>query len=256
MNQLIEPQPHEISSLDIHQYLSAHPDLINQLLSHATLSNIVHIARSNPQGFTAYCTISNTVKAIGIGGAASIYFSSKVTPFLTQSREAMARNIVALTRSKGLCVLLSPSFTLSVLFAPTGTASITLAVHLQILLALQRSSHFQTLLSTPNLAHSIWAPGFSPTRLVTLAIGTFSRSPCNSLMKGKLIFLLSVYALIFRNQITGNCQQGISTGRNSVTGNPLLNCSWFLAMAASISLLAIITWLPLSSLNETVHPSP
>ena len=109
MNQLIEPQPHTISSLDIHQFLSTRPDLINQLLPHATLSNIVHIARSNPQGFSAYCTISNTVKAIGIGGTASIYLSAKVTPFLTQSREAMARNIVALTRSKGLCVLLLPS---------------------------------------------------------------------------------------------------------------------------------------------------
>ena len=109
VNQLIEPQPHEISCLDIHQFLSAHPDLVGQLLPHAALSNIVHIARSNPQGFTAYCTISNTVKAIGIGGTASIYFSAKVTPFLTQSREAMARNIVDLTRSKGLCVLLLPS---------------------------------------------------------------------------------------------------------------------------------------------------
>ena len=109
MNQLIEPQPHTISSLDIHHYLSTHSDLIHQLLPHATLSNIVHIARSNPQEFSAYCTISNTVRAIGIGGTASIYLSAKVTPFLTQSREAMARNIVALTRSKGLCVLLLPS---------------------------------------------------------------------------------------------------------------------------------------------------
>ena len=109
MNQLIEPQPHTISSLDIHHFLSTHPEIINQLLPHATLSNIVHIARSNPQGFSAYCTISNTVKAIGIGGTASIYLSAKITPFLTQSREAMARNIVALTRSKGLCVLLLPS---------------------------------------------------------------------------------------------------------------------------------------------------
>ena len=109
MNQLREPQPHTISSLDIHHFLSAHPEIINQLLPHATLSNIVHIARSNPQGFSAYCTISNTVKAIGIGGTASIYLSAKITPFLTQSREAMARNIVALTRSKGLCVLLLPS---------------------------------------------------------------------------------------------------------------------------------------------------
>ena len=109
MNQLIEVQAHEITSLDIHQYLVDHPDLLNQRLPHATLANIVHIARSNPQGFTAYCTISNTVKAFGIGGTASIYFSAKLTSFLTQSREAMARNIVALTRSKGLCVLLLPS---------------------------------------------------------------------------------------------------------------------------------------------------
>ena len=241
MNQLIEPQPHEISSLDIHQFLSAHPDLINQLLPHATLSNIVHIARSNPQGFTAYCTISNTVKAIGIGGTASIYFSAKVTPFLTQSREAMARNIVAFTRSEGLCVLLLPT---------------TLEVPLLILLASQPSSHFPTLLSTLNLAYLIRALGFSPTRLVILARGTFSHSPCNSLMKGKLTFLPYVYALIFRSQIIGNCQQGISIGMNSAMGNPLLSCSWFLAMAAFISLLAIIIWLLLFSLNETVLPSP
>ena len=241
MNQLIEPQPHEISSLDIHQFLSAHPDLINQLLPHATLSNIVHIARSNPQGFTAYCTISNTVKAIGIGGTASIYFSAKVTPFLTQSREAMARNIVAFTRSKGLCVLLLPT---------------TLEVPLLILLASQPSSHFPTLLSTLNLAYLIRALGFSPTRLVILARGTFSHSPCNSLMKGKLTFLPYVYALIFRSQIIGNCQQGISIGMNSAMGNPLLSCSWFLAMAAFISLLAIIIWLLLFSLHETVLPSP
>jgi len=109
MNQLIEVQAHEITFLDIHQYLTDHPDLIPQLLPHTTLSNLIHIARSNPQGFTAYCTISNTVKAIGIGGTASLYFSAKVTSFLTQSREAMARNIVALTRSKRLCVLLLPS---------------------------------------------------------------------------------------------------------------------------------------------------
>ena len=65
MNQLIEVQAHEISSLDIHQYLADHhPDLVSQLLPHATLSNIVHIARSNPQGFTAYCTISNTPQLV------------------------------------------------------------------------------------------------------------------------------------------------------------------------------------------------
>ena len=110
--------------------------------------------------------------------------------------------------------------------------------------------------SPPWLAYLIKALGSSPTRLVTLARGTFSHSPCNSLMKGKLTFLPYVYALIFRSQIIGNCQQGISIGMNSAMGNPLLSCSWFLAMAAFISLLAIIIWLLLFSLNETVLPSP
>ena len=75
-------------------------------------------------------------------------------------------------------------------------------------------------------------------------------------MKGKLTFLPYVYALTFRSQIIGNCQQGISTGMNSAMGNPLLSCSWFLAMVAFISLLATIIWLLLFSLNETVLPSP
>ena len=50
-----------------------------------------------------------TVKAIGIGGVASVFVSCKISDFLTKTKEAQARNLVALTRSKGLCVLLLPS---------------------------------------------------------------------------------------------------------------------------------------------------
>ena len=47
-------------------HASAHPQIINQLLPHATLQHCAH--RSfQPRGFSAYCTIPNTVKAIGIG---------------------------------------------------------------------------------------------------------------------------------------------------------------------------------------------
>ena len=58
-----------------------------------------------------YCTISNTVKAIGIGGSASLFLSAKFTSFIAASDEADARNLVALTRSKGLSVILLPPAT-------------------------------------------------------------------------------------------------------------------------------------------------
>ena len=58
-----------------------------------------------------YCTISNTVKAIGIGGSASLFLSAKFTSFIASSDEADARNLVALTRSKGLSVILLPPAT-------------------------------------------------------------------------------------------------------------------------------------------------
>ena len=105
----LEPKWLRLTSINTSRLIGPHQS------TPLTCHSLKHCAHSpfHPQGFTAYCTISNisnTVKAIGIGGTASICFSSKVTPFLTQSREAMARNIVALTRSKGLCVLLLPSF--------------------------------------------------------------------------------------------------------------------------------------------------
>ena len=61
------------------------------------------------KGFTSYCAISNTVKAIGIGGSASLFVTVKMSSFLADSQEAEARNLVALTRSKGLCLLLFPT---------------------------------------------------------------------------------------------------------------------------------------------------
>ena len=88
------------------------------LLENVTLREIHEKIRNNPTlhqnlermaTFSSYCTISNTVKAIGIGGVASVFVSSKISDFLTLTNEAQARNLVALTRSKGLCILLLPS---------------------------------------------------------------------------------------------------------------------------------------------------
>ena len=70
---------------------------------------IVETVHTCPKGFASYCTISNTVKAIGIGGSASLFASVKMSNFLASSQEAEARNLVALTRGKGLCLLLLPS---------------------------------------------------------------------------------------------------------------------------------------------------
>ena len=190
-------------------------------------------ARSNPLGFSAYCTISNTVKAVGIGGTASIYLSAKITPFLTQSREAMARNIVALTRSKGLCVLLLPStqeFRFSFLHTLRTLCACRHGLY-HIGSAppdLERLASFLSLPDATFNSEPRTFSGSSPTRLLALARGIFSHSPCNSLMRGKLTFSPCVSAPTFHSQIIGNCQQGISTGRNSVIlrlGNPLWNSS-------------------------------
>ena len=69
----------------------------------------MELATSYPRGFATYCTVSNTVRAIGIGGTASLFLSAKMSTFLAASPAADARNLVALTRSKGLSVLLLPT---------------------------------------------------------------------------------------------------------------------------------------------------
>ena len=75
-----------------------------ELQGRASLSLIVDLAISYPRGFATYCTVSHTVRAIGIGGSASLNVF-----LLGSSPEADARNLVALTRSKGLSVILLPT---------------------------------------------------------------------------------------------------------------------------------------------------
>ena len=94
---------------EIHAKICNDSTLHQDLERRATIETIVQIALDFPKGFSSYCTISNTVKAIGIGGVASVFVSCKISDFLTKTKEAQARNLVALTRSKGLCVLLLPS---------------------------------------------------------------------------------------------------------------------------------------------------
>ena len=103
------PHLENVTLQEIHAKISNDPTLHQELERRATIETIVQIALDFPKGFSSYCTISNTVKAIGIGGVASVFVSCKISDFLTKTKEAQARNLVALTRSKGLCVLLLPS---------------------------------------------------------------------------------------------------------------------------------------------------
>ena len=103
------PHLENVTLQEIHAKISNDSTLHQDLERRATIETIVQIALDFPKGFSSYCTISNTVKAIGIGGVASVFVSCKISDFLTKTKEAQARNLVALTRSKGLCVLLLPS---------------------------------------------------------------------------------------------------------------------------------------------------
>ena len=103
------PHLENVTFREIHTKISNDPTLHQDLERRATIETIVQIAFDFPKRFPSYCTISNTVKAIGIGGVASVFVSCKISDFLTKTKEAQARNLVALTRSKGLCILLLPS---------------------------------------------------------------------------------------------------------------------------------------------------
>ena len=105
---VVDPKPDSITNLAIHSHIKDDAPLIQELETLATLPAIVKLVKDFPRFFTSYCTLSNTVKAIGIGGTASLFLSIKMSGFLANSREAEARNLVALTRSKGLCVVLLP----------------------------------------------------------------------------------------------------------------------------------------------------
>ena len=103
------PLLENVTLREIHARICNNPTLLQNLERRATIDTIVQVALEFPNIFSSYCTISNTVKAIGIGGVASVFVSCKISDFLTLTKEAQARNLVALTRSKGLCILLLPS---------------------------------------------------------------------------------------------------------------------------------------------------
>ena len=107
-NQEVLPHPNSITNLAIFAHIKNNAPLIRELETRATLPVIISLAMDFPRYFTSYCTLSNTVKAIGIAGTASLFLSVKMSRFLADSKEAEARNLVALTRSKGLCVVLLP----------------------------------------------------------------------------------------------------------------------------------------------------
>ena len=131
------------------------------------------------------------------------------------------------TFSKGLCVLLLPStqeFRFSFLHTLRTLCAYGHGLY-HIASARPDLDRLATFLSLPNATFNCEPCIFNQgSWLLTHQInyfGTWNFLPlAMQLMKGKLTFLPYVSAPTFRSQIIGNCQ-GISTGRNSVTGNPL-----------------------------------
>ena len=72
----VTPVPQGVSTADIHRYITGNEALKEDLQSRASISLIVELATSYPRGFATYCTVSNTVRAIGIGGTASLFLSA------------------------------------------------------------------------------------------------------------------------------------------------------------------------------------
>ena len=98
-----------VSLIEIYSYINKDPALIRDLEARATLPAIVDIALTHPKGFLR---VLHRFKH-----SQSYWYRRGCLPLplrqdlriLTSTREAQARNLVALTRSKGLCVLLLPS---------------------------------------------------------------------------------------------------------------------------------------------------
>ena len=184
----VTPVPQGVSTADIHRYITGNEALKEDLQSRASISLIVELATSYPRGFATYCTVSNTVRAIGIGGTASLFLSAKMSTFLAASPAADARNLVALTRSKGLSVLLLPTTQKfidcslhSILtqcawrhgIFHVGTADLDTQA-----LADYISQPDTTLNDQPSVFTS--SPGFTPTKSHLLAAGTHFPSVCAS----------------------------------------------------------------------------
>jgi len=73
------PHLENVTFREIHTKISNDPTLHQDLERRATIETIVQVALDFPKGFSSYCTISNTVKAIGIGGVASVFVSCKIS---------------------------------------------------------------------------------------------------------------------------------------------------------------------------------
>eukprot|EP00434_Breviolum_minutum_P044361 symbB.v1.2.039612.t1/scaffold6681.1/size16222/1 len=129
------PLQENVTFHEIHAKICNDSTLHQELERRATIETIVQIALDFPKGFSSYCTISNTVKAIGIGGVASVFVSCKISDFLTKTKEAQARNLVALTAVRAYASSSFPALTVlllllcipSVLFAPSVMACLALA---------------------------------------------------------------------------------------------------------------------------------
>ena len=183
--------------MEIHLHFMAHAaDLVPQLEALATFRAIVDIVHTCSKGFTSYCTISNTVKAIGIGGSVFLFVSVKMTNFLASSQETEARNLVARTCSKSLCLLLFPSThehtdsslhairTLCALrhgmFHIIGKDTVDLDAFANFLTqpdTVEFGNDGQTIDST---AHSRWIHGYSRIKSPTLVSGISCRLPSSS----------------------------------------------------------------------------
>ena len=99
MGNPVRPTADKITLMAIYEHIRNDIPLLAELSGKLNLENTVAMALDFPKGFASYCTVSNTVKAIGIGGTASLFFSIKISDFLTSTKEAQSRNLVALTRS-------------------------------------------------------------------------------------------------------------------------------------------------------------
>ena len=145
-NQEVTPHPNSITNLAIFAHIKDDAPLILELETLATLPTIISIAIDFPRYFTSYCTLSNTVKAIGIGGTASLFLSVKMSRFLADSKEAEARNLVALTRT-GEDLAQGVGFWYAFLTSFWGAKTMVL-------------SKREGLLPGPGLALSFWFPFF------------------------------------------------------------------------------------------------
>ena len=80
-HQWVDSKPDSITNLAIHAYIKDDAPLIQELEAPA----IIDLVKDFPRFFTSYCTLSNTVKAIGIGGTPSLFLSIKMSGFLANS---------------------------------------------------------------------------------------------------------------------------------------------------------------------------